>query len=284
MKGLLGSIPVVISLHGVDVFKYGRNSPSAAAWCCRHADAVVYNSPEAGKCLKDWGVVEQSMYYVRRGILLAKFPRLRKRPIGSPLRVLAVGRLVPKKGLDTLIEAFAGVRVRWPDVTLRIIGEGPERERLQALAQDARAASSIEFVGELPNQMVLHEMGLADVFCLLCRRAPDGDMDGAPNVVQEAQYLRLPVVTTGISGLPGVVQPAQTAILVSPEDPAAASRAILRLLRDRHLRLVMGSSGRKFIRSELSMYRNVQNVMLPIFSGLVGSTRTTGLPRTFDPR
>jgi glycosyltransferase involved in cell wall biosynthesis len=277
-RGLLGSIPVVVSLHGVDVFKHGRSAPSAAAWCCTHADSVVYNSPEAAKSLKEWGVAEQSMHYVRRGVLLTKFPR----PIGTrsnPSRILAVGRLVPKKGFDTLIEAFARVRASWPSsLTLRILGEGPERGRLQILAKAMHLASSIEFLGEFPNHRVLHEMRLADVFCLLCRRTQDGDMDGAPNVIQEAQYLRLPVVSTRISGIPGVVQAGKTAILVPPEDPVAASDAILQLLRDRDLRTTMGSAGRKFIRCNLSMHRNVLQAMMPIFSELVASTRNPAWP------
>lgn len=98
-------------------------------------------------------------------------------------------------------------------------------------------------------------------------------MDGAPNVIQEAQYLRLPVVSTRISGLPGIVQEGQTAILVPPEDPAAACRAILQLLHDRDLRTAMGSAGRNFIRRDLSMHRNVQQAMIPIFSDLMGSMR-----------
>jgi len=76
-RGLLGSIPVVISLHGIDVFKHGRNAPSAAAWCCTHADSVVHNSPEAAKSLQEWGVAGRSIHYVRRGVRLTKFPRPR---------------------------------------------------------------------------------------------------------------------------------------------------------------------------------------------------------------
>jgi len=274
LRGLLGDIPVVVSLHGVDIFKNGCSVPKSAAWCCRNADALIHNSPAMAACLDAWEVDVQSTHYIRRGILLTKFPKpLKVRK--EPRRLLAVARLVAKKGLGTLLAAFAEVRAAWPGpLTLRIVGEGPEGVRLKAQAAAAELADSVEFLGELPNHEVLGEMRRADVFCLLCCGAEDGDMDGAPNVVQEAQYLRVPVVSTWISGLPGIVEPGRTALLVPPGDPTAAANAILLLLANRDLRTKLGMEGRRFVRRELSMCKNVKHRVIPLLSRIIEQCAT----------
>src|SRR5262249_10996597 len=116
-------------------------------------------------------------------------------------RLLAVGRLVGKKGHETLLLAAAQLRDRGLDFTLRLVGEGPEWPRLQRLVHELRLADRVVFLGPLDENEVRAEYECADVFALPCRKLANGDQDGLPNVVPEAMAHGLPVVRTRMDGL-----------------------------------------------------------------------------------
>jgi glycosyltransferase involved in cell wall biosynthesis/protein-L-isoaspartate O-methyltransferase len=138
-------------------------------------------------------------------------------------RVLFVGNLVPVKGADVLLEAWA-LRARagalGPDDRLVVIGDGPERARLGRQAAALGLASSVSFVGPVLFEQVPRWMSASDVVCLPSRS------EGTPNVMVEALASGVPVVATAVGGVPEVVRPGQNGLLVPPEDAAALAEAL----------------------------------------------------------
>lgn len=153
-----------------------------------------------------------------------------------PGRILFVGRLEPMKGVDTLIEAFKKIRSTHGGATLRIVGNGSERARLEKLAT---GIDGVTFVGGVKHDEVAREYAAAEVFCGLSRSEALG------NVFIEAQAVGCAVVGTDIGGIPDVVKNNVTGFLVPPDDVPAAAKELGRLLSDSTLREGMAAEGRK---------------------------------------
>jgi colanic acid/amylovoran biosynthesis glycosyltransferase len=165
--------------------------------------------------------------------------------------ILFVGRLVEKKGGEDLIRAMAIVNGRIPQLRLVIVGDGPLRSRLEALAASLRV--SAEFVGSNPREEVRAWMNRASVFCGPSREVPSGDAEGLGLVFLEAQSMGLPVVSTFHGGIPEAVCHEETGILVSPGNIEQLAAAIIRLGSSRSLRDAMGDRGRSFVRSSFDL-------------------------------
>jgi glycosyltransferase involved in cell wall biosynthesis len=163
---------------------------------------------------------------------------------GERLRVLAVGRLVPKKGFDVLLRACALVAAEREDVELDVAGEAGEQEaELRALVHELGLRDRVRFRGPLGQGELFAEYRRATVLCAPSRVLSDGDRDGIPNVLVEAMACGLPVVATGISGIPELVEDGVNGLLVAPDDPGELAAAILRVARDPELARRLGAGG-----------------------------------------
>ena len=176
---------------------------------------------------------------VYHGVDLARFPappaRLAR---GGPLQILSVCRLVEKKGVDVLLEALSQLPA---DLNWRLVqvGGGPLRRSLEKRSFSLKIEKRIEWRGALSQPALLDEYRKADLFVLASRIAPDGDRDGIPNVLAEAQSQGLACIATRVSAIPELVKEG-TGLLVEPEDPAALAGAIAALLRDPARRAALG--------------------------------------------
>jgi colanic acid/amylovoran biosynthesis glycosyltransferase len=174
----------------------------------------------------------------------------RRRPYPGGRSILAVGRLVEKKGFADLVDAVGRMRAAGaaPD-RVRIVGEGPLAEELASRSAACGVDDLVELVGALPPAGVRAELEAADVLCMPCVVAADGDRDSMPVVVKEALAMEVPVVATDEVGLPEVVRP-EWGTLVPPRDPAALAAALAELLsRPAEEREAMGRSGRAHVLS-----------------------------------
>ena len=162
--------------------------------------------------------------------------------------MLTVGRLVEKKGHDTLIRAAGMLRDQGVAFRLRIAGDGPEWPRLQRLVHELDLAGHVTFLGPLNTVEVRAEYGSASVFALACRRLANGDRDGLPNVLLEAMVQGLPVVGTTQAGIGEAVEHERTGLLADPDNPAALADALRRVLTDPELARRLGASGQVAVR------------------------------------
>jgi glycosyltransferase involved in cell wall biosynthesis len=192
------------------------------------------------------------------GLDLARFPPVLRRQArdgtdpGDPVRLISVGRAVAKKGYDDLLAALALLPcgLSWRFVH---IGGGTLAKQLKARAATLGIADRIAWRGARPQADVLAAYREADLFVLASRVAEDGDRDGLPNVLVEAQSQSLPCVSTRVSAIPELIEDGRTGILVAPGDPAALAAAIERLARDPARRDRLGRAGEERVRAEFAI-------------------------------
>ncbi len=169
----------------------------------------------------------------------------------APVTILSVGRPVPKKGYDDLLTALSRLPhgLYWQFIH---IGRGELSGALQDQARALDLSDRIAWLGPQPQTEVLAWLRRADIFALASRVADDGDRDGLPNVLMEAQSQRVACVTTDISGIPELIVDGKTGILVPQRDPDALAQALVRLITDPAERKRLGSAGSRRVRKSFA--------------------------------
>ncbi len=202
---------------------------------------------------------------VYHGVDFARFPPRRMLHRASngadpaqPVTILSVARLVEKKGTDVLLDALARLpkELHW---RLVHVGGGPLKSRMQKHAQRLGIADRITWRGALAQDELLAEYRKADLFALACRIARDGDRDGLPNVLAEAQSQGLPCVATRVSAIPELIRE-DTGVLVSEADTVAFAGALQALITDPARRRALGDAGQARLRSEFSLEANFERL------------------------
>lgn len=255
---LMTGIPWSTSAHAKDIWitpDWEKREKLAAM------DWLVTCTETGHRVLAALAPTPEKTSLVYHGLDFMRFPEppLRAARREGPYALLSVGRLVPKKGYAGLIEAL-GRLPRDLDWRFRHIGGGPLKDALQAQAQQLGIAERITWLGARPQETVLEEYRGADLFILNSRIAEDGDRDGLPNVLMEAQSQRLPVIATNLAGIPELVIDGETGTLVPPDDAPALGAAIERLLRDASLRDSMAAAGYARVRGLFAMERGVADL------------------------
>lgn len=159
--------------------------------------------------------------------------------------VLCVSRLVPRKGQDVLILAMEAIRRRVPDAVLLLVGDGPSRRRLEALAASIAPARSVVFAGEVADAELPSYYGAADVFAMPCRSRFAGlEVEGFGIVFNEAAASGLAVVAGDSGGAAEAVLDGETGLVVDGRHPGAVGEAVSALLADPVRAAAMGKAGR----------------------------------------
>ncbi len=187
--------------------------------------------------------------------------------------ILTIGRLVDFKGHDDLIRAVGRLAAEGRDVRLRIVGEGPGRTGLAALAGQT-APGRVTFLARLPFEEVLEELPRCDAFALASRYASDGWFDGVPNVIAEAMAFGRPVVSTRVSGIPELVEEERSGLLVDERDPDALASALARLMDEPGLAERLGENGARRVRQVFDLERNVGELIALFRTYLPGGARS----------
>ena len=196
---------------------------------------------------------------VYNGIDLNDF---RRSDFSSPIpSIMAVGRLIEKKGFTDLIRACEVVRKRGREFRCQIIGEGPLEEPLRAQIDNGGWPGQVEIAGPRPQSEVRARLAGATLFVLPCIAESSGAMDNLPTVIMEAMAAGLPVVSTQIGGIPEMVVENETGLLVSPNDPSALADAIEKLLVDPALAKKFGQAGCERVCALFSIEKNVRELL-----------------------
>jgi colanic acid/amylovoran biosynthesis glycosyltransferase len=221
-------VPFSVMVHAVDMFKPRLSFGDVV----RAASPLVTISHANIKQLEQ--EVGVSAKLVRCGVEPTQYAQASQSTAG-PMRIVAVGRNVPKKGFDLLV---AAVRSLGDSVTLRLVSDYPNLSHEESIV-----------VGALPPSEVGNALAAADIFVLPCRVAPDGDKDGIPVAMMEAMAVGLPVVTTRVSGIPELVDDA-VGWLVPVDDEAALVDVLRSAAGDPDGRVRRGAAARKRILEE----------------------------------
>jgi len=248
-------VPWSCSAHAKDIWTSGDSELATkladVAWAvtCTQAGADRLNAlaPPA-----------RPVHLVYHGLDLDRFRPLNAplairdgRDKGHPVRLLAVGRAVEKKGFDLLLQALAAVpgELNW---RLHHIGGGEKLPTLKEQARQLGIDSRIAWLGAQPQELVLHECREADLFVLPSRIAGDGDRDGLPNVLMEAQSQAVCCLSTRVSAIPELILDGETGRLVPPGDVPELAAALAELIVDPGLRYRLGKAGERRVRGQFS--------------------------------
>jgi glycosyltransferase involved in cell wall biosynthesis len=196
------------------------------------------------------------------GIDLSKMtPTTRQRAPGTPLKVVAVGRLVEQKGFSLLVEAVGLAAKAGQQVEVTLIGDGPLQASLEQLAEQHGVRDRILFAGRVGHAQTIATMCASDVLIAPSVIAKNGDRDGIPNVILEAMACGLPIIGSAVSGIPEVVRTGDTGHLVPPEDAAAVAQGIAALYADPVKSHEMGGNARRFIEKRFGIDGNVAELV-----------------------
>ncbi len=257
-------IPYVVSVHGLDAFSSEQVKGRAGEWC-RRVSQRVYRSSRRVICISE-RVREQVLEGVGHGcrtslrtsvVYNSVDPELFSPGEEAASRdpvVLSVGNLIPIKGHDVLIRAVASLAAEFPKLILEIVGDGPERSRLQSLAQQLQIAERVRFLGRQPRQQVAAAMRRCTVFALPSR------YEGLGCVYLEAMSVGKPVIGCRGQGIAEIIRHGSNGFLVGPDNERELGLALGMLLRDENLRRNLGVAARDTILDRLTLEQQAESL------------------------
>lgn len=271
---LLAGVPYALSAHAKDIWLTPEAELSRKV---RDASVVLTCTEQARAQVSGLAGGQTPVQLVHHGVDLQGRTRSSRSDTGGR-RMLAVGRLVEKKGHETLLLAAGTLRDRGIEFSLRLVGEGPEWPRLQRLVHELRLGDRVVFLGPLSETEVRAEYESADVFALPCRRLPNGDQDGLPNVILEAMAHGLPVASTRLDGIAEAIVDGESGLLSEQDDPAAFAEHLAHLLEDVGFRERIGEAGRKRVADCFERSANLPKVVQALVEAGVVPARALGEP------
>lgn len=254
--GALGG-ELVVAFRGADTTKYvARRGPRVYARIFRQARLLLPVCDFLARRLVELGAPPERVVVHRTGIDLKRWPYHERRPArDSRLRLVTVGRLVEKKGIDHVLRAVRILVDRGVDVEYRLLGDGPRRERLAALTAQLGVEDRVTLHGRHGQEKVRDALEGSDVLVAASVTAADGDEEGIPNVLKEAMALGLPVVGTRHAGIPELIEDGVSGFLVPERDETALADALQRLAAEPGRWAAMGRAGRARIEREYDIDR-----------------------------
>ncbi len=266
-------IPLVVSLHGSDVFLARRRRlfGRVAGWVLKRAAVVTACGDHLRQAALDLGAAPEQVHLIPWGADADRFhphvSALSRSEFGLSADdkvLVSLGRLVPKKGFDILVRALPALLRTHRQVKLLIGGEGRQRDELAKLA----AAHGVQRQVVLPGRISWHDvaafLAIGDVFVLPSIVDAAGNVDGLPTVLLEAMALSIPVVATKIGGVPMVIEHGVNGLLVPSGDVEQLGQAISSILADEALRARLGAAARSSVERDFN-WAEVSRHMCSLF-------------------
>jgi glycosyltransferase involved in cell wall biosynthesis len=244
--------------HAYDIYEHGGD------WWLREklepAAFVHTSTAMARSALVARGLAAEKIICIRRG--LDRLPALK--PLRSPrlpLQLLCIARLVEKKGLDHQLRIYAALRAAGLDFDAKIVGEGPLRPQLEALAGRLGIAAAVTFTGHLPQHEVWAQLARADVLLHTGVIAPSGDRDGLPNVIPEAMSIGTLVVTSPAAATTEAITDGVTGLVATSETPEAWVTALRRLATDDAFAERLRRAARAWVEENFDAHKNAARLL-----------------------
>ncbi|MFT5549454.1 MAG: glycosyltransferase involved in cell wall biosynthesis [Candidatus Azotimanducaceae bacterium] len=261
---LINQKPWSISAHAKDIWTIDdwekKEKIASAEWLVTCTSSNVEH-------LKQLADEPQRVSLLYHGLDFERFPDIKRdsalrdgRDKNDPVRIVSVGRAVNKKGYDYLLQALAKLPddVHWQ---FSHIGVGELLDELQKKAHELNLVGRIDWLGALPQTEVLAYYRQADLFVLPSRISDNGDRDGLPNVLMEAQSQRLACLSTDISGIPELIDHAVTGWLVPQKNEDELSHALHFLITNAEQRESLANAGFKRVREQFSLDHGIDQLV-----------------------
>lgn len=271
-------IPLLVTFHGYDAtllptvaWRFGKLMYYQLVWheakLKQKSTAVIAVSQFIRQKLLKKGYADSKIIQHYIGVDIEKFT---PGDTAEQRYILCVARHTEKKGIDTLLKAFAQVAHRHPQVSLLQVGRGSTTVALQSLAKSLGIENRVRFLGAQPHEEVLRLMQGAEIFALPSQTADSGDSEALGVVFNEASACAVPVVSTRHGGIPEAVRDGETGFLVPEKEPAALAEKLDILLSDRALGKQMGRRGRELVCEEFNIRKQTKKLEA-IYDSLLAS-------------
>ena len=224
--------------------------------------------------LRAYGRGHGSKFFVTYNGVPLEAAALPSLPMLPPYRLLALGRFVPTKGFDVLLQACSILARRGLDFRLTLTGDGSRMFRLRRLARRLGLGERISFPGFITYDRVSEFLRNADLFVMPSIVHSTGGRDGLPTVILEALLHRVPVVATDVSGISEIIEEGVTGLLVDPNDAEGLANAIQRMVGDRESALAMAERGMNRVQADFNGLRNHRRLLQLYEEGLRSRERT----------
>jgi len=258
--------PMIVTCHGSEVNMAKRNSVFRAIfkWMMKYADSITVNSLFMKKELvKIIGNREIEIIPMGSGATENEGGKEDRAKYDDKIRILFVGRLIKLKGVVHLIEALKMLDLE--KHRLDIVGDGPERERLEEMAADS--SSQIKFHGYLKGEKLEAMYNMADIFVLPSIVDDHGYTEGLGTVIIEAIICGIPVIGSNVGGIPDIIIDKKTGLLVSQKDPKSIADAITYISNNPNLRDELIKSARKHVKNKFS-WKIITDMFMKIYTKL----------------
>lgn len=275
-EGLLArrlGVPYVVFTYAMEIktWQVGRTRKKLQR-VLADAHRVVYINEVTRQHLLELGVAKKQLVKVQPGVDQRFLNTVSAALITSTALhyqvtqpyILAVGRLIPRKGFDILIEAFSKLdQTKWPNHQLAIVGSGPELASLQRLAKEQFMERSIRFLTDVPDKHLPALYAGAEIFALTPRETPE-DMEGFGIVYLEAAAAGIPTIATKTGGAQEAVVNNETGIVVPADNPQELQKALTKLLSDEQLRTQLGKAGQERVQKSFTWTVQIQKLLQEI--------------------
>jgi glycosyltransferase involved in cell wall biosynthesis len=255
--GRLCGVPFSFGGHAYDIYRHGGDAFLEPKL---RAASFVHTTTEAGvRYLRERAKgAPVKIVLARRGLEQLPPKPVRDSTTTRPVRLLSVGRLVPKKGHTHQLDACALLKSWGVPFVARIVGDGPLHDELQRRINHDGLRDFVSLCGPLPPQQVDEQYRWADIFWHTGVVDADGDRDGIPNVIPEAFAHCLPVISSRTAGPMEAVTHEVTGLLADPSNTTELATAVKRLADDAKLRQQLGETGRRWAEENFLISRNAE--------------------------
>lgn len=247
------NIPLVVHFHGYDAYskkvirKIGNRYPRLF----QNASAVIAVSKHMEEQLVKLGASPDKIYYSPYGVDLSNFNVTN--PSDNPITFLAVGRFIEKKAPHLTIKAFSKVVKKVPEAKLQMIGDGALLGKCKDLVKSLHISHKVQFLGACSHEEVTNRMQTVRAFVQHSIQASNGDCEGTPVAILEAQASGLPIIATRHTGIMDVVLEEETGVLCYENDIDKMAENMVRIAENPQLAFKLGQAGREQVANKFSM-------------------------------
>ena len=252
--------PITFSFtaHANDIFA-PRNFEIGLEKLIQTARLIITETDYSEKFLRErFPEHADRIHRIYNGLNLAEFGHANFS--SDPPMIVAIGRLIPKKGFANLIRACALLVEHGRPFRCEIFGDGPLESQLRGQVEELGLQEFVQLPGPKPQHELRERLARASVFVLPSVPEAEGGMDNLPTVIMEAMATGLPVVSTRIGGIPEMVIDNETGFLMRPDDPVALADAIEKVINDRSLGQKLGQAGHGRAQKLFSIEKNVRDL------------------------
>jgi len=245
---MLAELPFSFTAHAKDIYLPKLNPGDLLRLKLQRAQFVITCTGANHEYLSEICPEGVPIHTIYHGVDLAQFSPVVDNPSPTVPTILSVGRFVKKKGFPFLIEACRILHEHGVSFRCRIVGEPDEDSAIvQELIQRYKLEAHVSIEPAVSQEELQAIYRKATVFVLPCHIVDNGDRDGIPNVLAEAMASGIPVIATGVSGIPELIEHRRTGLLVGQRDPVSLAKAIEELLGDPDLCTSLARAGRETI-------------------------------------